>query len=527
MLRRNLNLTLLLPLLLVAACARTMPTSNNSAPDRADPVPKPIVPPLFEDVTEKCGLAFAYRNGEETADNYAILESLGGGIGLIDFDGDGLLDIFLAGGGRYVGPDKKEIVGYPCKLYRNLGGFKFEDVTAKAGLAMLAGEKPWFYSHGVAVADYNRDGWPDLLVTGWRAIALFKNVPVDPTDPKKGRKFVDATEEAGLKDGIAWASSAAFADLDGDGYPDLYVCQYVNWSWDNHPRCSYDAVTPDVCPPKQFDGLSHKLYRNTGRGGFVEVGSDAGLKPGGSNESKGLGVLIVDLDGDGKPDVYVANDTVDKFLYMNQSRRGRIVLHERGLVSNSARDDLGAANGSMGLDCGDPFRKGTPSLWVTNYENELHSLFQYQGSPGKPYFGYRTMTAGIGAIGRNYVGWGTAFLDADLDGWEDLFVAHGHAVRRPLGKEAARKQKPLLLRNENGRFDAVAARLGAYGQSDHNVRGVAVGDLDNDGRPDIVISHINEPVTILRGIGGANRHWLGVESDGRRQRVCHRGNRDF
>jgi hypothetical protein len=155
-----------------------------------------------------------------------------------------------------------------------------------------------------------------------------------------------------------------------------------------------------------------------------------------------------------------------------------------------------------------------PSLWVTNYENELHSLYQFSGSPGKPYFLYRSTAAGIAAIGRKYVGWGTAFLDADRDGWEDLFAANGHAIRHPLGKDSARRQRPVLLMNDGTKFEPAAARLGAYGLSDHNARGVAAGDLDNDGRTDLVISHLNEPVTVLRGIGPEDRHWLGVELAG-------------
>src|SRR5262249_25254179 len=160
---------------------------------------------------------FTHRNGEE-AGHLAILESLGGGIALIDYDGDGLLDIFIPGGG-VAGKDKKEIVGHPCKLYRNLGKGKFKDVTREVGLDKLAGGKPWFYSHGCAVADIDRDGWPDLLVTGWGQVALFRNVPVDPNDPKKGRRFEDVTAKVGLDRGITWATSAAFADLDGDGWP--------------------------------------------------------------------------------------------------------------------------------------------------------------------------------------------------------------------------------------------------------------------------------------------------------------------
>src|SRR5262249_31678840 len=151
-------------------------------------------------------------------------------------------------------------------------------------------------------------------------------------------------------------------DLDGDGWPDLYLCQYVDWSWKNHPSCSYDGKTPDVCPPKNFDGLPHRLYRNTGQGAFVDVSQEAGLRPGGPTASKGLGVLVVDVDGDGKPDVYVANDTTDNFLYLNRSRPGRIRLEERGHVSGVALDDRGSPNGSMGLDAGDPERTGKPAL---------------------------------------------------------------------------------------------------------------------------------------------------------------------
>src|SRR4029077_19287218 len=195
------------------------------------------------------------------------------------------------------------------------------------------GGKPWFYSHGAAVADYDRDGWPDLLVTGWGGLALFRNVPVDPKDPAKGRRFEDVTAAAGLDKGITWATSAAFGDLDGDGYPDLYVCKYVNWSFANHPKSNYDDHTPDACPPKSFDGLPHKVYRNPGKGTFEDVSTEAGLVPGGRESSKGLGVLLVDVDGDGKPDVYVANDTVGKLLYMNCSTPGKVRFKEVGKIS--------------------------------------------------------------------------------------------------------------------------------------------------------------------------------------------------
>src|SRR5439155_13903298 len=375
----------------------------------------------------------------------------------------------------------------PRKLSRNLGKGRFRDVTAAAGLDRLAGGKPWFYTHGCAVADYDRDGWPDLLVTGWGQVALFRNVPADPADPSKGRRFEDVTAKAGLDKAITWATSAAFADLDGDGFPDLYLCQYVDWSWKKHPSCTYDGKTPDICPPKSFEGLPHKLYRNTGKGAFVDVSKEAGLRPGGPSDSKGLGVLIVDVDGDGKPDVYVANDTVDNFLYLNKSRPGQIRLDEQGLLSGAARDDRGSANGSMGLDAGDPDRTGKPALWVTNYENELHALYRNECKPGQAFFYHRTAAAGIAAIGQAYVGWGTTFLDADLDGWEDLFVSNGHAIRWPTGKSASRRQRPVLLLNKGGKFRDASRRLGDYYKTPRLGRGLAAGDLDNDGRVDLVV----------------------------------------
>ncbi len=498
---------LLLPLLsfAMASCGPNVDSSSITPP----PVEEKPLPALFEDITSTAGIPFTYRNGEDTANHLSILESLGGGVGLIDYDGDGLLDVFLPGGGVFTGPDKKQIVGAPSKLFHNLGHGKFQDTTAAAGLTELAGQKPWFYSHGVAVADYDRDGWPDLLVTGWRAVALFHNVPNDPGNPSKGRKFEDVTTAAGLSQGITWATSAAWADFDGDGYPDLYLCQYVDWSWANNPPCTYDGKTPDVCPPKSFKGLTHKVFRNTGKSSFEDVSGTAGLVAGSMNTSKGLGVLAVDANGDGKPDVYVANDTVDNFFYLNQSIPGQIRFKECGLLSGVARDERGSANGSMGVDAGDPERSGRIHLWVTNYENELHALYRSEGSRGSPLFQHRTSLAGISAIGQKYVGWGTGFLDADLDGWEDIVVANGHAIRFPTG--TTRKQRPVLLLNEHGKFRESTRRMGTYGVAEHLARGVGFGDLDNDGRTDLVISRMNDSVAILRGIGGTGRHWLGLE----------------
>ncbi len=493
----------------------------------------PAEAPLFRDRTASSGINFTYSNGQE-ADHYAILESLGGGVGLIDYDGDGLLDVFLTGGGWYDGPNKKQIKGHPCKLFKNLGGWKFRDVTAEAGL----GEIP-FYSHGCAVADYDRDGWPDLLVTGYGRLALFRNVG----RPDGRRGFAEVTGEAGLLGPHFWSTSAAWADLDADGYPDLYVCQYVDWSFANNPPCEgYRRDIPrDVCPPKTFESRPHALYRNSGKGTFTDVTREAGLHTTRAEKDyaqlgwlddrardslrradqdrdfgKGLGVVAVDVNGDGRPDVYVANDTTDKFLYVNRGGRGQMRFEDLALELSVARDESGAPNGSMGVDAGDYDSSGLPSLLVTNYQNESHALYRNVSTAGTPAFLPDSRSAGLAGIGRQYVGFGTNFLDVDNDGWQDIVIVNGHVIRYPSGSQV--RQLPVLLRNagrgdgkEGVRFVEVGKQGGDYFQTVHQGRGLAVGDLDNDGRPDLVISHLNEPVVLLGNEAAPGQHWLGVE----------------
>jgi hypothetical protein len=530
-------------LTLAVACQRSsVPAISEEKAPAAEWAP---TRPFFEDVTDASGVKFTYHDGQE-AGHFAILESLGGGLALIDFDGDGKLDLFVTGGGHFEGPDKQQIEGHPCKLYRNKGNFQFEDVSDRLVL-----DGPWFYSHGAAVADFDRDGWPDLLITGWGRMALLHNEPVDPKDPSKGRKLVDVTKKMKLPEGL-WTTSAAWGDIDGDGYPDLYVCQYVDWSFNNHPNpCYYDGKTRDVCPPKRFTGLPHKLFHNVGGKSFVDVSKEAGLRgprnpddykmlaalptdaietlrrgdsetdPKGDTRTatrwgKGLGVIMFDANGDGKPDIYVANDTVDNFLYLNRRPAvGKFLLEEKGQASGTARDDDGAPQGSMGLGVGDPDCTGKPWIWVTNYENELHALYKNVSEDGHEFFLFNTRKAGLAIRGQPSVGWGTGFVDLDHHGWEDLFFTTGHAIRFPAS--GPRAQWPGLFRNKgNARFYDIRAHGGPYFQQQHVGRGAVLGDLDNDGRVDIVISHINDPVAILHNVADTSgNHWLGIELEGK------------
>jgi len=489
-----------------SACRRTVP---------ADPVPvvKPAAPiengpAFFRDLTADSGIQFTYRNGEE-ARGYTLLETLGGGVGLIDYDGDGLLDIFVTGGGFFEG---QEIRGHPCKLYKNLGNCRFRDVTAQVGL-----DQPLLYSHGCAVADYDNDGWPDLLVLGWGRVALYHN----ESDGKGGRRLVEVTRRAGLTTEL-WSTCAAWGDLDGDGYPDLYIAHYCDWHLKNkHPtNCSYDGKTRDVCSPGSFHPLPHQLYRNNRDGTFTDVSKEAGLRidQPQQDSGRGLGVLMVDVNDDGLPDIFVANDLSDNFLYVNRSKPGKLRFEEIGLISGVARDDLGEPNGSMGVAAADYDGSGRVSLWVTNYAKENHGLYKNEGLPGRVLFRFSTQASGIAAIGKSFVGWGTGFLDLDHHGWEDLVFVNGHERHHPYG-QSQRGQRPVLLRNQGqGRFVDITPQGGTYFREDHLGRGVALGDLDNDGRIDLVISHLNEPIRLLRNEAPWSHHWLGIELAGRDRR---------
>lgn len=473
-------------------------TTKNGASEAAG---LPAGPEWFEDVTESSGVRFTYRNGEE-ANHLAILESLGGGAAAFDYDNDGLIDLFFPGGGWF---EDKTIRGHPPKLFRNRGNFRFEDVTQATGLA----QRP-FYSHGAAVSDYDRDGWLDLVVTGWGPLAIYHN----EADGDGGRRFVEVTTQAGFTESL-WSSSGAWADLDGDGFPDLYVCQYGDWSFEkNHPTdCYYAPPKRDVCPPRRFKPLPHRIYRNRRDGTFADVSGELSLRV----DGRGLGVVVADMNADRRPDVYVANDTDENFLYLNRTENNALRLEEVGLLAGVARDDRGTPNGSMGVDVGDFNRTGRPSIIVTNYESELSALYRNDCKDGRELFQFCSQQTGIAAIGQTWVSWGTGFADFQNRGWEDLFIVNGHAIRFPVGK-TPREQRPIVFRNEQGRFIEVGKSCGDYFRQNHNARGAALADLDNDGRSDLVVVHLNDPVVILRNVYPSTNHWLGLTLVGRDQR---------
>jgi hypothetical protein len=292
------------------------------------------------------------------------------------------------------------------------------------------------------------------------------------------------------------------------------VCHYCDWSFKKHPECRPDGKNRDICPPRHFTAQPHKLYRNRGDGTFTDVSKEAGLR----TDGRGLGVVVVDLDGDGKPDIFVANDTDDNFLYLNRSTPGKLRLEELGLQAGVARDDRGATTGNNGVAVGDYDNSGRPSILVTTYALEHLSLFRNQSRAGGPRFRYASIAAGLSRIQRNSCSWGAGFFDVELDGRLDLFIANGHVFRHPADKTRV-AARPSLLRNDGGKFTSLGDRGGTYFQKDHRGRGVALGDLDNDGRVDLVVSHLNEPVALLRNeVKVGQKHWLGIELRGKDRR---------
>ncbi|MBP90716.1 MAG: hypothetical protein CMJ64_29060 [Planctomycetaceae bacterium] len=429
----------------------------------------------FEDITGQSGVDFTYRNGQESG-NYSILESLGGGVAMLDYDRDDDLDLFFSGGGT-VGNAADQIRGRPSALYRNDGDWSFVDVTKESGIGQSTA-----YTHGCAVGDFDCDGWPDLLVCGYGGCRLLQNMA-------DGR-FRDVTNMCGLMvsgEENDWNTTPAIADFDRDGTPDFYIVRYLDWSPESDVVCRDRQGRREVCSPGRFVGASDRLYQNLGNGRFEDVSADASLLPNGN----GLGAVATDLNGDGWIDLYVANDESNNFLYLGQPD---LKWQETGLAAGVATNEYGMHDGSMGVDAGDYDGDGEPDLWVTNFESEDNGLYRNLGDGT---FTQTTTSTGLAGQSRGLVGFGTGLIDLDLDGWLDIFVVNGHVFYG--GGQAHYLQPAQLFRNRKGRrFEDVSQAGGVYFRGKHAARGAAVGDLDNDGSADLVITHQNAPVTLLR-----------------------------
>ncbi len=425
----------------------------------------------FTDATQPLGLTATYRNGEEAARN-AILESLGGGVGILDYDVDGHWDLVFPGGGQFVS-GRDQLQGLPTQLWRAQSDGPSQRVTDAAGLSHAS-----FYTHGVAIADFDNDGFADILVTGFGGLQFWQNLG-DGT-------FQERAQTAGLVD-TRWSSSAAWGDLNGDGNVDLYIAHYVDWSFANNPVCRGPANgRPDVCPPRQFEGVDDVVYFSEGNGRFRDATQEAELVRGG----KGLGVVITDLDQDGDVDVYVANDTENNFLYWND---GRGHFTEGGVLAGAAVDDRGVANGSMGIAVGDYDGDQRFDLLVANYEDEAFALYRQVEAQQ---FLHASQQTGITSLGVLNVGFGTILTDIDADGDLDAVVANGHIMHFP--RSAPVRQNVMLLKNNRGqRFERVELPTPEYLATGHAGRGVAMGDLNGDGIPDFVFANNNEPAAVL------------------------------
>ena len=464
-----------------AATLRARDPERPNTPSQPRPQ-RPSASFRFPDVAAASGIDFTYRNGEQ-AEQDTIVESIGGGVGWFDFDLDGRLDLVFPGGGEF--PRKGELSALPTGLFRQVDDWRFQPVATLAAF-----DRPAHFTHGVAIGDVDSDGFPDLFITGYGGTTFYRNLG-DGT-------FVDETRSSGLFD-PRFSTSAAWGDLNGDGFPELYVAHYVDWSWSNNPRCFGPGNIPDVCPPRQFQGLDDRLFVNNADGTFRDVSQGSGLLP----QGKGLGVLIADPDLDGDSDIYVANDTTENRYYVNLATAAGPIqpsptpasprFREDGLIQGVALDDRAVANGSMGVDLGDYDLDGRPDLWVANYEQELFALYHNEGALG---FQYASRQAGISELGELFVGFGTSFGDFDLDGDEDLIVANGHVIQTQ--RLSPIRQLPLLLENQSGRFHRSSFSPGTYLGSPHLGRGLSVADADRDGDLDFAVSHNNEPVAVLR-----------------------------
>jgi hypothetical protein len=441
--------------------------------------PEPV---RFTDVTAAAGIKFTHNAGR-TGKKW-LPETMGSGCAFFDADGDGWLDVLLINGKDFSARGRRTT----AVLYRNNHNGTFTDITRGSGLDIE------IYGMGVAIGDYDNDGREDVYITALGGDHLFHN--------EGGGKFKDVTRESGIANS-QFATSAAWLDFDSDGKIDLFVANYVRWSPQGDVRCSLDGSTKSYCTPESYKGSSSKLYRNLGGGKFKDVTTEAGLD---DASSKSLGVAVIDYNGDGWPDIFVANDTQPNKLYRNL-KDGR--FREEALAAGVAFGEDGVARGAMGVDAADYDRSGRMHLVVGNFANQMIGLYHNEGN------GLFVDEAPRSAVGRASLlslTFGLFFFDYDLDGNSDLFAANGH-----IEEEIARvqpkvryEQLPLLFRNTGkGKFEPVPAFTRAM-----VARGAAYGDFDNDGDLDVLITTNNGPAYLYRNDGGNRNHWLQLRLEG-------------
>ena len=491
--------SLLAPLALFTAVI-AQPASQNQNPATSQPG-------NFVDTTAKSGINFT-ATASHTPHKYRI-ETMGSGVAAFDFDNDGLLDLFFVNGAPLSDPQPKGSVpqksspGDWNRLYHQKKDGTFEDVTEKAGLKGVG------YGMGVAVGDFDNDGFEDLYVTAYGGNKLYHN--------NGNGTFTDVTEKSGTggptTPGFTWSTSAAWVDLDNDGLLDLVVLRYVQWDWDDEYCGEHREGYRAYCHPDIFPAIPALVYHNDGNGHFTEVAKKMGLDVPG----KGLGIAIADFDRDGKIDLAVANDSMLEFLYHNQ---GNGHFEETGLTAEVAVDGDGRTYAGMGIDFQDYNNDGLPDLVITNLANQKYALYRNNGDGS---FTYDTYVSGLARMTLLHSGWGIRFLDYDNDGLKDILIAQGHDLDTvELNYPQLHYKEPMLLAHNTGKggFVDVSKDSGAvFGQAWVS-RGLAVGDLDNDGRVDAVVTTNGGPAHIMHNETATPNHWLLLNL------VGHKSNRD-
>jgi len=455
----------------------------------------------FSDITDRAGLKFRYLSSH-TAKKY-LPETMGAGAALFDYDNDGRLDIFLVNGAPIEDPTPKGTIPkktgpeYWNRLYHQKADGTFEDVTQKAGLEGVG------YGMGVAVGDYDNDGFEDLYVTAYGGNRLYHN--------NGDGTFRDVTEKAGVG-GSGWSSSAAWVDLDNDGFLDLVVLRYLQWDFEDIWCGEHREGSRAYCHPDYFKAAVPLVYHNNGNGTFTEVAQKIGL----AKPAKGLGIAIADYDRDGHIDLFFANDSMLEHLYHN---KGDGTFEEVGLLAGVAADIDGHTYAGMGVDFSDYDNDGWPDIIVTDLANQRYALYHNNGDGT---FNYSSPAAGISRMTMTHSGWGVRLFDFDNDGRKDLLIAQGHdldTIERT--SPNLRYREPMLLaRNMGKEFQDVTASAGAALGEPYVWRGLATGDLDNDGRLDAVVTANDGPVRVLHNETANANHWILLKLTG------HKSNRD-